>query len=734
MTSQESSVKRVSGPSPPELSTAATSTATADGSSASTTNTNNDHSKKIRSRHHQSIHSASVIRTSTTLPIDRDIDNSKQQQPQQEEQPTPSRIRRRTSFPLAANSISMEYAAAVLSQEQATITIARLPVKLRLMTMPNFAAATTAASSSSSDVDTRDVHRVTGPLHPKQQSQQLPYSHSVVGPSRVRLAPTATLLRPQIPLQVQVQFQSPPSIRPRLTLSAFRRPEHTVRLTQSDPSRLLETDYDLRSPGCGILGHGAFSTVRLARRNSDNLQVAIKSIAKRDALRARRLRLGRGGGRSSSSSVSSSACSSGRHMDEWEILQTMDAHSHIITLLDIFETDETIHLVTEFCEGGELFDAIQKKRNRSPAVRRGHYSEAQAACITRQLLTALRDLHGAGIIHRDLKPENIVLVNEDDANIHAKLCDFGMARMYDRDGGSTSDTETPPSTPGRKHSFCAVSCDYYAAPEVCAIGSAHRPSADVYSLGVTLYILLCGFPPVLSDGLSGDEEYTVLFPEVQWTTVSEKAKGLIRKMLISDPAKRITAETALQDEWILQFVVLQLQHQVADKLTPVGLGAKAVAPLQPVGTTAIAATKIDDANDPIRSRLYQALSRLQEEPPSAKKRRGSDVIVTPRRKRRRGSIDLPRSSIARRRGSIDLPRSSIAMKELYCDIASVSVVAMKDLYSDMASVSAVATAAAAGVVCHDDKSNVRVFNADIEKTDSSSASSFKTSPHMTLSA
>merc|ERR1712232_458014 len=92
--------------------------------------------------------------------------------------------------------------------------------------------------------------------------------------------------------------------KPRLTLSAFRRPEQTVRLTESDPTRCLENEYDLRGPGCGVLGHGAFSTVRLGIRRSDRVKVAVKSIAKHEALRARRLRRG---GR--------------RHLDEWDILR-----------------------------------------------------------------------------------------------------------------------------------------------------------------------------------------------------------------------------------------------------------------------------------------------------------------------------------------------------------------------------------------------------------------------------
>ena len=722
--------------------------------------------KKIRSKHHHHQQTASELsalllassnntakrsNSSNQLAID-------QHQEKQQQQPTT----RRCSFPITAMECAAAAAAAAAEEQEATITTL-LPSKL--LTPPTqilHLQSSSARRPLSDTVDTRDVPPVRMPIH-DHHSQK---NQNLVGPSRVRLPPnTALLLRPHqqtatVAFTDIAQQQQP---RPRLTLSAFRRPEHTVRLTRSDPTRVLETEYHLQTPGCGILGHGAFSTVRLARRKSDGTKVAIKSIAKHEALRARRLRLGRKQGHHHGSHHRH------RHMDEWEILQTMERQTqneHIVSLLDLFETDEKIHLVTEYCAGGELFDAIQKKRSRSPAVRRGHYSEPQAARITRQLLSALRDLHGAGIMHRDVKPENIVLVSEDDTNIHAKFCDFGSARVFDKEGGeATSDTETPPSTPGRKHSFCAVSCDYYAAPEVCAVGSAHKPSADVYSLGVTLYILLCGFPPVLSDGFSGDEKDSVLFPKVQWGAISEQAKALIRKMLLADPNKRITAEEALQNKWICQHNLVRVSTLVASK-RPASSQRKPFTDMPTGETLASAAStlkqqqlpeqsgKREGDDDIIRSRLFQALARLQDEPSSAaKKRKGSDAMVTPRRKRRRGSMDGPRSRRGSmdfqrsrrgsmdyqrsRRGSIDCqPRTPVAMKELYCDMSGVAALAMKELYSDVSAVASVATAAAAGVVSG--KSDVHVYNADIsafqKSEEDGNPKPLDSAPQVTLSA
>lgn len=308
--------------------------------------------------------------------------------------------------------------------------------------------------------------------------------------------------------------------KPRLTLSAFWRPEQTVRLTNSDPSRHLENEYDLRSHGCGILGHGAFSTVRLAIRNDDGVKVAVKSISKHDALRARRLR----------------PHSGSRHLDEWEILRLMENNPYVIELMDVFETDEELHLVTEYCEGGELFDALQKKTSRRSSFRRGRYSEPQASRIANQIIRALMDLHSHNIVHRDVKAENILLVNNDESDIQVKLCDFGMARLHRESFDTPSDGESSPSTPGLAYST-------NSPPEACH--GAFGPAMDVYSLGVTLYILLCGFPPVFCN------DY-VVFPEAYWSDISDEAKATLRKMLHPDPSQRVTAADALKDPWIRQ--------------------------------------------------------------------------------------------------------------------------------------------------------------------------------------
>ncbi len=314
----------------------------------------------------------------------------------------------------------------------------------------------------------------------------------------------------------------------KLTLSAYRKPEETVRLTGCDASRLLENEYNLRAPGCKVIGHGAFSTVRSALRNTDGVKVAIKSISKYDALRARRLRRPKGS----------------KHMDEWEIMKLLQKNPYVLTLYDVFETDEEIHLVTEFCRGGELFDAIKRKSTQRSSFRRGRFSEAQAARITNQILKALVELHDLGVVHRDIKAENILLLNSDESDIQVKLCDFGMARLHQHCQQSSlpeisSDGEASPSTPGLLFGYSVN-----APPEGCH-GSCIGPATDIFSLGATLYILLCGFPPVFCDNV-------VEFPDAYWDDISEEAKAIVRSMLHHDPKRRISAKNALKNVWIKQ--------------------------------------------------------------------------------------------------------------------------------------------------------------------------------------
>lgn len=323
--------------------------------------------------------------------------------------------------------------------------------------------------------------------------------------------------------------------RPPLTLSAFRRPEATIRIADPDVSRFLDADFDLEAPSCGILGHGARSTVFLAVRRKDQVKVAIKCVAKHDALRSRRSRNCR------------------RSLDEWEILQQLQHHPNVVSLLDVYETDEEIQLVTEYCRGGELFDAIQRKRDGVCPSKRAAFCEAQGARIASQILSVLKELHEKNIVHRDVKPENILLTSMDDLEVNVKLCDFGLARLLSGniDSDTSSDEEDSPMTTPRARAYSTVGSDLYAAPEVC-VGAGYDTSADVYSLGVTLYVVLSGIPPSYFDIGDDIDSFGVSFPASHWKGIPQDAQELIRLMLDPYPDRRISAAAALEHNWIVR--------------------------------------------------------------------------------------------------------------------------------------------------------------------------------------
>jgi len=301
-----------------------------------------------------------------------------------------------------------------------------------------------------------------------------------------------------------------------LTLSAFRK--HSVRLVNSRRSGKISDVYEYlpHQP----IGHGAMSvSIRLAVRRSDGLQVAIKSVLKSDILRQRK--------RNNS-------------IEEWEALRMLRENPNVVDLLDVFETEDEIQIVLEYCSGGELFRSIEERILEGGQY---HYDDTEAAVLMQQVFKALEDLHDRGIAHLDVKPENLLL-NQDGTEI--KLCDFGIARL--EEGGYTSDessSSTSSFSSNRKARATSHGTNLYTAPELERDITA-TSSADIYSLGVTLYVLLHGFPPVYQcDGI--DDEVALSFPS---STISEDAKDLIRSMLEADPSSRITAKEALNSKWI----------------------------------------------------------------------------------------------------------------------------------------------------------------------------------------
>jgi serine/threonine protein kinase len=204
-------------------------------------------------------------------------------------------------------------------------------------------------------------------------------------------------------------------------------------------------------------------------------------------------------------------------------------HPNCVNLIALFQSPKKVYMVLELLTGGELFDRI---------ISKGSFSEKEASDLMGTLTSAIKYLHGVGIVHRDLKPENLLYSSQaDDAQI--KVMDFGLAKAHV--GSEKNTMQTACGTPG------------YVAPEVLK-NKPYGPAVDMWSLGVILYILLCGFPPFYHQDTPGlyklIKEGKFDFPDPWWTKISPDAKDLVTKMLTLDPAKRATPDMVLSHPWI----------------------------------------------------------------------------------------------------------------------------------------------------------------------------------------
>jgi len=209
--------------------------------------------------------------------------------------------------------------------------------------------------------------------------------------------------------------------------------------------------------------------------------------------------------------------------NELDILRLVD-HPNIIKYYETYSDGEYLHIVTELCTGGELFDRI---------VQKGKFTEREAARIMEKILNAISFLHNLGICHRDIKPENFMFSSLDpDAEV--KIIDFGLSTKFIKEHTLKDIVGTP----------------YYVAPEV--LEGVYTNACDVWSVGVVLYTMLNGKPPFTgtsSEILGKVAKAAVFFPERHWHNISEDAKDLISKMLDKNPKNRYSAKQCLDHPW-----------------------------------------------------------------------------------------------------------------------------------------------------------------------------------------
>ena len=199
-------------------------------------------------------------------------------------------------------------------------------------------------------------------------------------------------------------------------------------------------------------------------------------------------------------------------------------HPFIVNMHEIMSSRDKIFLVMELVTGGDLFDKI--------AVQ-GPLKEDEGRDLFGQILTAIAHCHDSGVCHRDIKPENVLMTSDG----IAKLSDFGLGAMRE-EGQDLSAMTTVCGTPN------------YAAPEVINKVPYNGYAADIWSLGVVLYVILAGCLPF-------DEENLVqLFEKVtageftmpMW--LSEESQEILQSMLQVDPSKRPTAKELLGHAWM----------------------------------------------------------------------------------------------------------------------------------------------------------------------------------------
>ena len=264
----------------------------------------------------------------------------------------------------------------------------------------------------------------------------------------------------------------------------------------SNKNEILIGDYILKH----TIGKGTFSRVKLGINKNTGEKVAIKILDKRKIVEKADLE---------------------RVLREMKMLSELD-NEHIIKVYQIYENENHYLIIMEYCEGGELFNYIVEKQR---------LSENESSFFYYQIIQGVEYIHSQGIAHRDLKPENLLL----DKNKKIKIIDFGLSNYFD----GVQKLETP----------CGSPC--YASPEMVGGNKYNGFIIDIWATGIILFAMLCGYLPF------EDDNNDVLFKQILSGKIdypkhlSEVSKDLLRKIIETNPEKRIKIEEIKQHPFYL---------------------------------------------------------------------------------------------------------------------------------------------------------------------------------------
>lgn len=212
-------------------------------------------------------------------------------------------------------------------------------------------------------------------------------------------------------------------------------------------------------------------------------------------------------------------------------LAVQGSDAPILRLRSIFETGDHLVMELELLEGTDLFQHISSK---------SVLDEVEAAHIMKDLLNCLNVMDQVGVCHRDIKPANLLMCNDNESGARIKLADFGMASFVSVDNLVRGRCGTPG----------------FVAPEILLtkVNGGYGNKVDVFSAGVTLYVMLVGYEPFFGESdeelIDANRTGRVDYPHADWHKVSIEGRDLVERMLEVDPAKRIGPSEALRHPWI----------------------------------------------------------------------------------------------------------------------------------------------------------------------------------------